>query len=433
MRLKISAGARSKGGAVSQVLSVWRPDPGSADGVAPDESLPRLSAESAARVADYLDAGAVVARTTMRLPDAWSGSSRPVVGLTKRTDGRWRWDDAVAYYVRRYGLSPGGEFLRYLQDRDYQVPQVSAAEVSAVIDEIFGAADAVPEDHEIRVDGSQLLQSAYYARYEGRVFRCEFELSDVVLKVEPGQVIPDGFEARQHRESRDRSIAVKRVPVTDVEAIRRVITTCQYKGTPFSIRRIDGPRFVVSIGGGRRIKPSQEPPRPSMDEWGQFPNVEVLGLDDLWADLDVVEAAQVTMAVVPYQLVDGRLRPVHDPTGYAVAVPAADEIFYFPSPESSPFLPQAEAVAAFRAYLDQHNPAYPAAAVTPLRLRDGWLMNPSASVQKVYCVADDAVVLAASAAAPVNQVSSHLSAQFHQRHPIAEAAPADDSGTEYFD
>lgn len=74
-----------------------------------------------------------------------------MVGLTKRTDGVWRWDDAVSHYVRRYGLSPGADFLAYLQDRDYQVPQVSAAEVSAVIDEIVGAPDAAPEDHAIRL------------------------------------------------------------------------------------------------------------------------------------------------------------------------------------------------------------------------------------------------------------------------------------------
>ena len=418
---------------MTQVLSIWRPDPGAADGVAPDESLPRLSAETAARVADYLDAGAVLARTTMRLPDAWSGSAAPVVGLTKRTDGVWRWDDAVSHYVRRYGLSPGADFLAYLQDRDYQVPQVSAAEVSAVIDEIVGAPDAAPEDHAIRLDGSQLLVSAYYARYQGRVFRCEFGESTVDLMVEPGQAIPDGSKARYQPESGDRSIAVKRVPETEVEALHQAITTCQYKGAPFSIRRIDGPRFVVSIGGGRRIKPSQKPPSPSMQEWTQFPNVEVLGLDDLWADLDVVEAAQVTMAVVPYQLVDGRLRPVHDPSGYGVAVPKPDEIFYFPSPGASPFLPRAEALVALRAYLDRHNLTTPGAEVTPLRLRDGWLMNPSSSVSKIYCVADDAVVLAASGSAPVSQISSHLSAQFHQRHPIVDPPPANDSGTEYFD
>ncbi|MCB0930223.1 MAG: hypothetical protein KDB70_20450, partial [Mycobacterium sp.] len=204
---------------MTQVLSIWRPDPGAADGVAPDESLPRLSAETAARVADYLDAGAVLARTTMRLPDAWSGSSAPVVGLTKRTDGVWRWDDAVSHYVRRYGLSPGADFLAYLQDRDYHVPQVSAAEVSAVIDEIVGAPDAAPEDHAIRLDGSQLLVSAYYARYQGRVFRCEFGESTVDLMVEPGQAIPDGSKARHQPESGDRSIAVKRVPKTEVEAL----------------------------------------------------------------------------------------------------------------------------------------------------------------------------------------------------------------------
>lgn len=401
--------------------------------MAPDESLPRLSAELAARVADYLDAGAVVARTTVRLPDAWSGSLRPVVGLTKRTDGAWRWDDAVGYYVRRYGLSPGAEFLTYLQDRDFLMPQIKSDEITAVIDEVLGAAETTSGDNAIRLDGSQLLCCGYYARYQRQVFHCTLDLPDVVLMVKPGQVVPDGFEAVAHSESPDRSIATKQIPATSIEAFRRVITTCLYKGTPFSIRRVEETRFVVNVGGGRRIKPSQEPPRPTIDDWGQFPNVEVLGRDDLWADLDVVEAAQVTMAILPYHLADGRLRPVHDPTGYAVAMPASDELFYFPSPAESPFLPRQDALGVVKDYVAVHDSGYPVADVIPRRLRDGWLMGPAAETSTIYCVADDSVVLAASASAPESQISSYLSAQFHERHPTVDPPAADDSGTDYFD
>ena len=425
--------ARVEGGAVSRVLSVWRPDPSAADGVAPDESLPRLSAELAVRVADYLDAGALVARTTVRRQDPWSDSSSPVVGLTKRTDGAWRWDDAVSYYVRHYGLNPGTEFVTDVQDRHFQMPQLTADQVSAVIDEVFGGAGSGLADQEIALDGSQLLASSYFARYQGRVFRCESALPDLVLLVEPGHVIPDGFEAQDRRESSDRSVAAKRIPASAVESLQRVITTCVYKGTPFSIRRIDGPRFVTSVGGGRRIKPSQEQPRPSLDQWSQFPNAEMLGRDGLWVEVDVVEAAQVTMAIVPYHVRDGRLWPVHDPSGYGVAVPAAEQICYFPSPSHSPFLPPDQARQTFIAHVAQHDPAYRAGDVSPQRLRDGWLMNPSTAVPAIYCVADDAVVLAASAAASLEQISGHLSAQFHHRHPITDPAPAHDSGTEYFD
>lgn len=407
--------------APTRPLSVWRADPAAADGVAPDGSLPRLSAEDAVRVADYLDAGAVIARTTMRLPDAWSGDQRPVVGLTKRTDGVWRWDDAVSYYVRRYGLSPGAEFIDDLRARDFRVREVSAARVSAVIDELFGPADAVPKYQAIPLDGSQLLPESYYASYRGQLFRCEPNLPDVTLAVDVGQKIPEGFGA------------TKRVRADEVDSFVRVITTCEYKGTPFSIRHIDGSRFDVSIGGGRRIEPSQLPPRPSMDDWTKFPNVEVLGAGDVRANLDVVEAARVTMAVVPYRLTQGRLSPVHDPGGYGLAVPSANQIFYFRSPAASPFLPRGQALQAVSNYAAVHDPGFPVGEMVARRMRDGWILIASGSVSRVYGVADDGVVLAASGSESLAQISSHLSAQLHARLPIVEPAPARDSGADYFD
>jgi len=127
-------------GMVTRALTVWRPDPTSPSGAVPDETLPRLSAQDAVRVADYLDAGAVVAHTTARIPDPWSGSDAAQVPLTQRTDGVWRWDDAVSYYVRVYGLSPAAEFLAHVREHGFTPPEVSSAQVSAVIDEVFGAA-----------------------------------------------------------------------------------------------------------------------------------------------------------------------------------------------------------------------------------------------------------------------------------------------------
>lgn len=72
--------------------------------------------------------------------DPWSGSDAAQVPLTQRTDGVWRWDDAVSYYVRVYGLSPGAEFLAHVREHGFTPPEVSSAQVSAVIDEVFGAA-----------------------------------------------------------------------------------------------------------------------------------------------------------------------------------------------------------------------------------------------------------------------------------------------------
>lgn len=421
----------------TRVVSVWRPDPGSELGVAPDESLPRLSGEDAARVADYLDAGSVLARTTARMVDVWSGDGVARVGLTQRTDGVWRWDDAVSYFVRRYHLSPGPEFVAYLRERGFAPRVLSAAEVSAVTDEVFGSPGAAQPDRPLRLDGTQLLPDDYYCVYRGQAFRYNRAGYDdevlIELALSPGQAIPEGFEPKDDRDCFVQAIAYKMVPASQVEMFYRVVTTCRYKGVAFSIRRIDGPRLRVFIGGGRRTKPS-ELPYPTMDEWSYFPNAEVLGMGEIWATIDIIEAAQVTMAIVPHQVVGEELVPVRDVTGAGYSVPAADEIFYFPSPADSPYLPPDQALATARDYLAAHDPAYPAADLGAQRLRDGWqITTGGAPADTLYYVADDGHVLPAPATTPAAQASSQLSAEFRQRHPFVDPPPHHDTGTDIFD
>ncbi|WP_246398100.1 hypothetical protein [Mycobacterium vicinigordonae] len=418
----------------TRALSIWRPEPGSASGVAPDESLPRLSAHDAQRVAAYLDAGAVVARTTARMPDPWSGDNTARVPLSQRTDGVWRWDDAISYYVRHYHLSPGPQFLDYLRERDFAPQPITAAQVSAVADEVFGNLATPAPQHLLRLDGTQLLPCDTYCTYQGQAFRCDVNASRVKLIVSPGQVIPAGFQAKDARRSFVQSIAYKAVPASEIEAFYEVITTCWYKGDPYSIRRIDGPSLRLSIGGGRRVKRTvPEPPSPSRDEWGHFPNAEVLGIGEIWATIDILEAARLTMAIVPYHLVDGYLKPVRDVTGAGYSVPTADEIFYFPSPAESPYLPPAQALATLRDYLAVHDPSYPTADLHPNRLRDGWQITTTHPVDTLYYIADDNHILAAPTTTPTPQVSSQLSAQFRQRHPAVDPPPVHDTGTDIFD
>jgi hypothetical protein len=412
---------------VTRALTVWRSDPGSATGIAPDESLPRLSADDAARVADYLDSGAVVARTTSRRPDPWSGSDAAQVPLTQRTDGVWRWDDAVSYYVRRYGLSPGDEFLAYARDRRFDVPVLTRAQVSAVIDEVFGAPGESPSNH-VRLDGSQLLSTESYCAYGGQNFRYTLigagDHQQVRLSVRPGEPVPDGFAQAS---GPAQETAFKAVSPAEIDGFFRVLTSCSYKGSAASIRRIDGSRLVLHLGGGRRVDvTAPKPPQPTFHEWGLFANAEILGQGDIWVDIDIAEAARVTMAVVPCHLVSGRVVPVRDVTGYGYAVPTPEEIFYFRSPAESPYLPPADAVAAVGAA----DPSYVAGA--PERLRDGWRV-PTSGAADVYFVADDGVIVAAPADMAVELVSSRLSAEFRIRHPFVDPPPADDSGDDIFD
>ena len=418
---------------MTRALSVSRPDPTAPDGVSPDASLPRLSREDAARVADYLDAGAVVARTTARAIDPWLNPPSARVPLTKRTDGVWRWDDEVSYYVRNYGLSPGAEFLNYLHQRNFTPPAVSPEQVSAVIDELFGNPTQAPRPR-LALDGTQLLPSGYYCVYQGRAFHCRKSGQQIRMSVNPGESIPDGFEPKDDRNAGPPAIAYKTVPATDITAIYRAITTCWYKGDPFSIMGIVGTRLNMSIGGGRReqiVLP--EPPHPTRDEWFQFPNAEVLGIEEIWTKIDIVEAARLTMAIVPYHLVDNRLRPVNDPTGYHYAVPKADEIFYFPSPLDSPFLPSKDAVATITAHLATHDPGYPTTGLTTERLRDGWRLNPTTKTSTIFYITDDSHIITAPATTPTAYIASQMSAEFRNRHPIVNPPPAHDSGTDIFD
>ncbi|NMO56929.1 hypothetical protein HH310_37865 [Actinoplanes sp. TBRC 11911] len=86
---------------------------------------PVLSAELAP-VLSYLDTGAVVLTTTKREPDVFDEDAGPVVPMTFRTDGRWIWTDAVAYYLRTYALSPDADLLASLTAREYRMPEVDA-------------------------------------------------------------------------------------------------------------------------------------------------------------------------------------------------------------------------------------------------------------------------------------------------------------------
>ncbi|WP_232784639.1 hypothetical protein [Mycobacteroides chelonae] len=175
------------------------------------------------------------------------------------------------------------------------------------------------------------------------------------------------------------------------------------------------------------------PPRPSLGEWHQFSNMEVWGPNEIAGYIDILEAAQITMAVVPYHISGARLVPMNDPTGYGYAVPTAQEIFYFPSPLESPFLSTDDAVATVVTYLAAHDPAYPATDLVPARLRDGWRMNTTYAANTTYHVADDGYIFAAPTSAPVDQVSSQLSADFRSRHPTVNPPSRSDTGTEIFD
>lgn len=117
-------------------VSIWRSDwdPATAAESHPpvDDRLPRLNGDEAQRLAGFLDAGVLVLSTTMMLPDPLSESDAPCVRINQRTDGLWAWDDAVAYFVRTYSISPPLEFLEYARSRNFESRHPTQAEFAQV-------------------------------------------------------------------------------------------------------------------------------------------------------------------------------------------------------------------------------------------------------------------------------------------------------------
>jgi hypothetical protein len=46
------------------------------------------------------------------------------------TDGEWAWEDTMAYYVRRYRISPPIDFVRRIHDKGYLSPSKDELDVS---------------------------------------------------------------------------------------------------------------------------------------------------------------------------------------------------------------------------------------------------------------------------------------------------------------
>jgi hypothetical protein len=83
---------------------------------------PVLSTVERAGVVDYLRAAAPVLLTTAVLADVVEPDRGEVVPLTFRTDGRYVWPEAVAYYAAEYGLAPHPPLLDAIRAAGYRPP-----------------------------------------------------------------------------------------------------------------------------------------------------------------------------------------------------------------------------------------------------------------------------------------------------------------------
>lgn len=93
---------------------------------------PKIETSIADRVSQYLRSAPYVDRTTALGKDEISGEDA-VVPQSLRSDGRWVWSDEVAYYVEKYKLSPGDDFLKYISSNPVAPSELSAEEHSKIL------------------------------------------------------------------------------------------------------------------------------------------------------------------------------------------------------------------------------------------------------------------------------------------------------------
>jgi hypothetical protein len=89
-------------------------------------SRPTLADPDRVDVLAYLDAGSPLLMTTALMADVMDERHRAVVPMSYRTDGQWVWTDAVAYYLRHYGLAPEARLLHHIRARGQEIPPVDA-------------------------------------------------------------------------------------------------------------------------------------------------------------------------------------------------------------------------------------------------------------------------------------------------------------------
>jgi hypothetical protein len=90
-------------------------------GFAPDH--PWLGADERDDVLAYLDEGALLLATTTEMDDVVE-PARGGVPMSFRTDGRFIWTEAVAYYLANYRLAPEPALLEHIRARGYKMAEV---------------------------------------------------------------------------------------------------------------------------------------------------------------------------------------------------------------------------------------------------------------------------------------------------------------------
>ncbi|MFD0598237.1 hypothetical protein ACFQZ4_43145 [Catellatospora coxensis] len=81
------------------------------------------------RTLAYLDAGTPLLATSSLLADVVAPERGEVVPMTFRTDGRWIWPDAVAYYLAQHRLAPDPDLAAWIRAAGFTAPAVDGVAV----------------------------------------------------------------------------------------------------------------------------------------------------------------------------------------------------------------------------------------------------------------------------------------------------------------
>ncbi|GAA4263289.1 hypothetical protein [Dactylosporangium darangshiense] len=114
------------------------------EGAGFDAMHPLLDEDERDHVLAYLDEGVPLLIAPGWTEDVVDRTRGDVVPTAFRTDGRWIWTDAVAYYLREHSLAPDLDLLDQIRGRGYAPPEVSVVELHRALAALY--APVVDED-----------------------------------------------------------------------------------------------------------------------------------------------------------------------------------------------------------------------------------------------------------------------------------------------
>lgn len=94
---------------------------------------PKVSPELAENLVRYLKGGKLLQASRGFDPDLLNPEATPNVRRTTTTDGVYIWGDSEVYYIGKYQLSPGAEFIKYCEGRDFVTRVPTAQEITQAI------------------------------------------------------------------------------------------------------------------------------------------------------------------------------------------------------------------------------------------------------------------------------------------------------------